>query len=88
MVSLWLLTSFMPNGIPLTVRLPQDLHAALVERASVDMRSLNSEIAVLLREALFPMVDADAYRHNRATLRDLPRHVVPQAMPPHRRRKI
>ncbi|WP_131745850.1 Arc family DNA-binding protein [Frankia sp. Cppng1_Ct_nod] len=36
----------------LNVRLPDDLHARLVEAAKEDTRSLNSEIIHLLREAL------------------------------------
>ncbi len=36
----------------LSVRLPDDLHAQLVEAAKGDDRSLNSEIIHLLRRAL------------------------------------
>jgi len=68
----------MPKGIPLTVRLPQELHTALVERAQLDARSLNGQIIFLLREALFPAVDFDAYRHTRFAARDMPRHTLPR----------
>ena len=51
-----------------TIRLPDDLDQALRERAKVDARSMNREIEYLLRQALFPSVDADAYRHARQTL--------------------
>jgi hypothetical protein len=67
----------MPRSIPLTLRLPEDLHAALVERAELDQRSLNRQIVFLLREALFPAADADAYRSSRQSLRHMPRHDVP-----------
>lgn len=77
----------MPRVIPLTVRLPEDLHAALLERSHLDARSLNGEIAFLLREALFPIVDADAYRHSRQAMRDMPRHTFPRATGQPRRRK-
>jgi hypothetical protein len=69
---------YMPKGIPLTVRLPEDLHAALVERAQLDARSLNGEIVFLLRESLFPLADADAYRHTRTGLRDTPKYTLPR----------
>lgn len=59
----------MPKDIALTLRLPQELHAALVERARLDARSLNSQIIFMLREALFPPVSADAYAHTRASVR-------------------
>ncbi len=36
----------------LTLRLPEDLHKQVVEIARDDMRSLNAEIVVLLREAI------------------------------------
>ena len=68
----------MPKGIPLTVRLPEDLHAALVQRAQLDARSLNGEIVFLLRESLFPVVDADAYRHTRVGLRAMPKYPLPR----------
>lgn len=38
--------------MPLMVRLPTELHQELVVTAAADMRSLNSEIAILLKEAL------------------------------------
>jgi hypothetical protein len=60
----------------LTVRLPDELGQALRERAKIDARSVNREIEFLLRQALSPSVDADAYRHMRHTL------VVPRAATP------
>lgn len=36
----------------LTIRIPEELHQALVEAAKQDSRSLNAEILVLLRAAL------------------------------------
>jgi hypothetical protein len=77
----------MPKGIPLTVRLPEDLHAALVEHAQLDARSLNSEIVFLLRDALFPTVDADAYRHTRSGLRNMPKYSLPRPTGGQRPRK-
>jgi len=77
----------MPKGIPLTVRLPEELHAALVERAQLDARSLNGEIVFLLREALFPAVDADAYQHTRGGLRGMPEYNLPRPAPRQARRK-
>ncbi len=76
----------MPKGVPLTVRLPEDLHAALVERAQLDARSLNGQIIFLLREALFPAVDADAHRHTRFAARDMPRYTLPRPMARARKR--
>ena len=76
-----------PKAIPLTVRLPEDLHAALVERAQLDARSLNGEIAFLLREALFPAVDADAYGHTRLGVRSMPQHTLSPPVAQQRRRK-
>jgi len=67
----------MARVVPLTARLPEDLHAALVERAALDARSLNGELIFLLREALFPLVEADAYRHGRQTVSSRPRHSLP-----------
>jgi hypothetical protein len=52
----------------LTVRLPDDLGAALRERAKVDARSINREVEFLLRQALYPSIEADAYRASRQTL--------------------
>jgi hypothetical protein len=60
----------------LTLRLDEDLYTSLVERATVDHRSLNREIAYLLRQALFPAVDADAYRSSRQSLLAMPRHTI------------
>ena len=36
----------------LNVRLPDDLHAALVTAAKADRRSLNAEVVVMIEEAL------------------------------------
>ena len=75
----------MANSIPLTVRLPEDVHAALVERAELDARSLNGEIIFLLRESLFPVVNADAHRHSRQVVSSMPRYNLPR--PTAQRRK-
>ncbi|KAB2381013.1 Arc family DNA-binding protein [Actinomadura montaniterrae] len=40
--------------VRLSLRLPETLHARLVEQASADRRSLNSEILHLLENALGP----------------------------------
>ena len=77
----------MPKVIPLTVRLPEDVHAALVERAHFDARSLNGEIIFMLREGLFPTVDADAYRHTRLALPRMPKYTLPRPTAQQRRRK-
>jgi hypothetical protein len=76
-----------PKTIPLTVRLPEDLHAALAERAHRDARSLNGQIVFLLREALFPTVDADAYRHARTGLGAMPKYTLPRPAGRQRPRK-
>lgn len=68
----------MAKSVPLTLRLPEDLHAALVDRAQRDARSLNRQIVFLLREALFPLADADAYRHTRQGLQQMPRYTMPR----------
>jgi hypothetical protein len=60
----------------LTLRLDNDLYASLVERAATDQRSLNREIAYLLQQALFPAVEADAYRASRQGLLSMPSHTV------------
>jgi hypothetical protein len=52
----------------LTVRLPDELGAALRDRARVDARSINREVEFLLRQALYPSVEADAYSVSRQTL--------------------
>ena len=77
----------MPKSVPLTVRLPEDLHAALVERAKLDARSLNGEIIFLLREGLFPVVDADAFQHTRQTVSRMPRYTFPRPTVQRRRSK-
>ena len=66
----------MTDQVKATFRLPADLHAALKERAAADRRSLNQELAFLLGQVLFPAVDADAYRDERARLRSMPRYMV------------
>lgn len=38
--------------VPLMVRLSPDVHAAVSAEADADLRSLNAEIDVLLREAI------------------------------------
>src|SRR5262245_32814116 len=68
----------MPKDIPLTIRLPEDLHAALVERAKLDRRSLNRQIGFLLQQALFPTVEADAYSQTRRALRSMPKYTLPR----------
>jgi hypothetical protein len=61
-----------------TVRLPADLADALRQRAAAEDRSLNREIIFLLRQALFPSVDADAYRDSRRSLSSMPRYNIPR----------
>jgi len=41
-----------PNDKKITIRMPDDIHAALVKAAKDDARSLNAEILILLRTAL------------------------------------
>ena len=36
----------------ITLRLPADVHTAVSEMADIDLRSLNAEIVILLREAI------------------------------------
>ncbi len=45
------------QGIPMeekriTLRLPADVHTAVSEMADTDLRSVNAEIVILLREAI------------------------------------
>ncbi len=77
----------MSKSVPLTLRLPDDLHAALVERARLDARSLNGEIIFLLREALFPVVEADAFQHTRQAVSRVPRYAAPGPSAQRRRPK-
>jgi hypothetical protein len=63
-----------------TVRLPADLGDALRQRAAADHRSLNRQIVFLLRQALFPPVDADAYRDSRRSLSSMPRYTHPRPL--------
>ncbi|HEY9438917.1 MAG TPA: Arc family DNA-binding protein [Streptomyces sp.] len=44
---------------PISLRLPTELHARLVEAAHTDRRFLNSEIVHLLEEALGPVDGGD-----------------------------
>jgi hypothetical protein len=66
----------MPAETRITVRLPADIAQALRDRASAEDRSLNREIVFLLRQALFPAIDADAYRNSRRTLSAMPRLTI------------
>jgi hypothetical protein len=68
----------MNTDLRVTVRLPADLADALRQRATADERSLNREIAFLLRQALFPTVDADAYRDTRRAISAMPRYTLPR----------
>ena len=68
----------MESGAKITVRLPADLHSALVEQARLDERSLNSEIIYLLRQALWPTVNADAYQGARGALQPAPQQAFPR----------
>ena len=77
----------MPKSLALTLRLPEDLHAALVERAGLDARSLNGEIIFLLRQGLFPVVDADAFEHTRNAVSGMPRYTFPRPTVQRRRSK-
>ena len=77
----------MPSSVPLTVRLPEDLHAALVERAGLDARSLNGEMIFLLREALFPVVDADSFQYARQAVSRMPSYPFPRSTAQRRRSK-
>jgi hypothetical protein len=61
-----------------TFRLPDDLHAALRDRAKLDARSMNRELEFLLRQALFPTLEADAYRDRRHALQQLPTYTLPK----------
>ncbi len=42
----------------ITLRLPEDVHAAIADLAKQDVRSLNAEILVLLREAVAARLQA------------------------------
>lgn len=42
----------MSDDKKITIRIPPDLHAQLVKLSAQDIRSLNSEIIALLREAI------------------------------------
>jgi hypothetical protein len=41
-----------PDEVKITLRLPADLHRALLERSGSSLRSLNAEILFRLRETL------------------------------------
>src|SRR5258708_31195509 len=80
-------TKMVHNGVTMetadtriTVRLPADVADALRDRATVDHRSLNRQIVFLLRQALFPPVDADAYRDSRGSLSSMPRYTHPRPL--------
>jgi hypothetical protein len=64
----------------ITVRLPADLAEALRERARAEDRSLNREILFLLRQALFPPVEADAYRDRRGSIGALKKYEFPRPL--------
>jgi hypothetical protein len=68
----------MPDDTRITVRLPADLTEALRERARADDRSLNRQILFLLRQALFPPVDADAYSERRRSIGALTKYEFPR----------
>jgi hypothetical protein len=68
----------MTNETRITLRLPAELAEFLRERASVEHRSLNSEIVHLLQQAQSPAVDADAFRDSRRTLGSMPRYTLPR----------
>jgi hypothetical protein len=70
--------SAMTPDTRVTIRLPADLADAVRQRAQVDERSLNREIVFLLRQALFPSADADAYRDTRRFLAEMPRYTLPK----------
>jgi hypothetical protein len=71
----------MPTDVRMTLRLPTDIADALRTRAAAEDRSLNGEIVALLRQALFPSVDADAYRDSRRTLGSMPHYTFPRPYP-------
>jgi hypothetical protein len=68
----------MPADVRMTLRLPTDIAEALRQRATAEDRSLNGEIVALLRQVLFPSVEADAYRDMRRTLGAMPRYTFPR----------
>ena len=70
------------SELRITVRIPDDVATALRARAQTDDRSLNREIVALLRQTLFPPVDADAYRDTRRTISpgDMPRYTLPRPL--------
>ena len=77
LVPYWCLVTETPE-IRVTLRLPPDLHAALQALARRDDRSLNRQIVALLRQAVMPPVDADAYRDSRRSLSSMPRYTFPK----------
>lgn len=54
------------------LRLPPDVHAAAQACADLDMRSLNSEIVVLLREALATRQHVEKQQQERAAKKKAP----------------
>ncbi len=70
----------MSDEARLSLRLPRDLHALLLERATAEHRSLNAQIIHLLWQAF--VVDADSYRDARSHVgrsESVPAHPVPHA---------
>ena len=80
MVVSWCIMVRMAEDTRITVRLPADLAEALRERARVDDRSLNRQILFLLRQAMFPPVDADAYRDRRGSIGSLKKYEFPRPL--------
>jgi hypothetical protein len=72
-----------PPDARVTLRLPADLAALLRTRATADHRSLNSQIVFLLEQALYTVVDADAYADKRGALNGMP--ASPHLRPNNRR---
>jgi hypothetical protein len=68
----------MAEDTRITVRLPADLAEVLRERARADDRSLNRQILFLLRQALFPPVEADAYSDRRRSIGALKKYEFPR----------
>ena len=70
----------MSDEARLSLRLPRDLHALLLERATAEHRSLNAQIIHLLWQAF--VVDAASYHDARGQVRpheSVPVHPGPPA---------
>jgi hypothetical protein len=80
MVICWCIMVRMSEDTRITVRLPADLAEALRDRARADDRSLNREILFLLRQTLFPPVDADAFRDRRGSIGSLEKYEFPRPL--------